>query len=175
MNVQLQLEEVPRELPRRIACDSRGPRAVLSKAWKARAVIVFVIALLTVSAIVLGHHRWNRRDFVTLGPVTSVTVVGHDGSKELLQINDPQIVSQIVAFVDSRRAGWETPWYGIPVPTVSAKFFSGAQFKGSFSSGADFFETQREGVFCSQSASPSDVRHFLDLLGVDAEGKLTRR
>jgi hypothetical protein len=147
----------------------------MSKAWKATAVIVFVMTLLAVTAIVLGHHKWNRRDFSTLGPVTSVTVVGLDGSKVLVKITDQQIVSQIVAFVDSRRAGWETPWYGIPVPTVRAEFFSGAQFKGSFGFGANFFETQRDGVFCSQSASPSEVRRFLDLLGVDGDGQLTSR
>jgi hypothetical protein len=139
---------------------------LMSKAWKAAALIVFVITLLAIAAILLVNHTWNRRDFSTLGPVTSVTVVGLDGSKELVKITDQQVVSQIVAFVDSRRTGWETPWYGIPVPTVTAEFFKGTQFKGSFGSGANFFETQREGVFCSQRASPSDVRRFLDLLGV---------
>ena len=148
---------------------------VMSKARKATAVIVLVIILLAVSAIVLGHHKWNRRDFSTLGPVTSVTVVGLDGSKALVKITDPQVVFQIVAFVDSRRTGWETPWYGIPVPTVRAEFFNGAHFKGSFGSGANFFETHREGVFCSQSASSSEVRGFLDLLGVDGNGQLTSR
>jgi hypothetical protein len=146
----------------------------MSKAWKATAVIVFVTALLAVTAIVLGHHKWNRRDFSTLGPVTSVTVVGRDGGK-VVKITDQQVVSQIVAFVDSRRTGWETPWYGIPVPTVRTEFFSGAQFKGSFGSGANFFETHREGAFYSQSASPSEVQRFLDLLGVDGDGQLTSR
>jgi hypothetical protein len=148
---------------------------VMSNARKAAAVIVVVITLLAVTAFVLGHSKWNRRDFSTLGPVTGVTVVGHDGSKELVKITDEQVVSQIVAFVDSRRTGWETPWYGIPVPTVTAEFFNGAQFKGSFGSGANFFETQREGVFCSQSASPSEVQRFLGRLGVDEDGHPTSR
>src|ERR1700735_2679695 len=147
----------------------------MSKGRKATAVIVFVIMLLAVTAIVLGHHKWNRRDFSTLGPVTSVTVVGPDGSKQLVKITDQQVVFQIVSFFDSRRTDWETPWYGIPVPTVTAEFFDGAQFKGSFGSGANFFETQREGVFCSQSASPSEVRRFLDLLGVGGDGQPTKR
>jgi hypothetical protein len=144
---------------------------VMSKARNAKAVIVFVIMLLAVAAIVLGHHKSSRRDFSTLGPVSSVTVVGLDGSKQLVKITEQQVVLQIVAFVDSRRTGWQTPWYGIPVPTVTAQFFNGAQFKGSFGSGANFFETQREGVFCSQSASPSEVRRFLDLLGVGGDGQ----
>jgi hypothetical protein len=148
---------------------------VMSNARKAAAVIVFVITLLAVTAFVLGHHKWNRRDFSTLGPVTSVAIVGHGGTNELVKITDQQVVFQIVAFVDSRRTGWETPWYGIPVPTIRAEFFNGAQFKGSFGSGTNFFETQREGAFCSQSASPSDVRRFLDLLGVDEDGHLTGR
>ncbi|MGA7062034.1 MAG: hypothetical protein WA690_10960 [Candidatus Acidiferrales bacterium] len=147
----------------------------MSKAPKATVVIVFAIMLLAVTAIVLGHHRWNRRAFSTLGPVTSVTVVGLGGSKQLVKITEQQVVFQIVTFVDSRRTGWETPWYGIPVPTVRVEFFNGAQFKGSFGSGADFFETHRDGVFCSQSASPSEVRRFLDLLGVDGDGRPTSR
>jgi hypothetical protein len=148
---------------------------VMSKARKAAVVIVFVITLLAVTTIVLGCHKGNRRDFPTLGPVTSITVVGLDGSKELVTVTDQQVVYQIVAFVDSRRTGWETPWYGIPVPTITAEFFNGTQFKGSFGSGTNFFETQREGVFCSRSASPSEVRRFLDLLGVDGDGRLTSR
>ena len=148
---------------------------VMSKARKAAVVIVFVITLLAVTAFVLGHYKWNRRDFSTLGPVTSVTIVGHGGTKESVKITDEQVVVQIVAFVDSRRTGWETPWYGIPVPTITAEFFNGTQFKGSFGSGTNFFETQREGVFCSRSASPSEVRRFLDLLGVDGDGRLTSR
>jgi hypothetical protein len=148
----------------------------MSNARRAAAVIVvFVITLLAVAAFVLGHHKRNLRDFSTLGSVTGVTVSGPGGSKELVKITDPQAVTQIVAFVDSRRKGWETPWYGIPVPTVTAEFFDGAQFKGSFGSGTNFFETQREGVFCSQSASPSEVRRFLDLLGVNGDGQLTSR
>jgi hypothetical protein len=103
-----------------------------------------------------------------LGQVSSVTV--RCVSKKLIEITEPQKVAEIVAFVDSHRSGWEKPWYGIPVPSVTAEFFSGAEFKGSFGAGDKFFETQREGSFFSQNSSPSEIRHFLDLLGVDGEG-----
>lgn len=102
-----------------------------------------------------------------LGQVTSVNVVGHDGSKPFIKVTDPQKVSRIVDFVDSHRTGWIKPPYGIPVPTVSAEFYNGTAFKGSFGAGNAFFETQREGGFFSQSTSSREVHSFLDLLGVD--------
>jgi hypothetical protein len=102
-----------------------------------------------------------------LGQVTSVNVVGHDHSKPFTKVTDPQKVSQIVAFVDSHRTGWIKPWYGIPVPVVTAEFFNGTAFKGSFDAGNAFFETQREGGFFSQSTSSREVHSFLGLLGVD--------
>src|ERR1700735_3172044 len=105
----------------------------MSKGRKATAVIVFVIMLLAVTAIVLGHHKWNRRDFSTLGPVTSVTVVGPDGSKQLVKITDQQVVFQIVAFVDSRRTDWERQWSGLPLPAGTREVLGRRAFRHSFS------------------------------------------
>lgn len=107
--------------------------------------------------------------FPPLGPVTRISVFGSDASKPLVTITDAQKISQIVAFVDSHRLGWEAPWYGIPVPTVTAEFFDRTEFKGHFGVGRDFFETQREGVFRSQQASVNDVHQFLDLVGLSSQ------
>ena len=99
-----------------------------------------------------------------LGHVSRVNV--KLGSMPVVKITDPQQVSQIVAFVDSHRTGWTKPWQGIPVPAVTAECFDGTMFKGSFGAGNGFFETQREGGFFSQNASPSELHRFLDLTGV---------
>jgi hypothetical protein len=107
------------------------------------------------------------RNFPSLGHVTRISVVGSDASKPLVMITDPKKISRIVMFVDSHRKGWEAPRYGIPVPAVTAEFFDGTEFKGHFGAGRGFFETQREGVFRSQDASPAEVHRFLALLGVD--------
>ncbi len=128
----------------------------------------FLMLLLAISLTVCcGGKRDLPKEFPALGQVSSVNVVGHDGSKLLVKITDPQNVSQIVAFVDSHRTGWIKPWYGIPVPAVTAEFFNGTVFKGSFGVGKAFFETQREGSFFSQDTSSTEVRQFLTLLGVD--------
>ena len=105
--------------------------------------------------------------FPTLGPVTTVTISGPDGSHPIATITDAQTISQIVTLVDSHRAGWGTPWYGIPVPVVSTHFYKGSKFMCSFGVGEEFLETNRNGGFFSQNTSSNEVRHFLDLVGVN--------
>jgi hypothetical protein len=101
-----------------------------------------------------------------VGPVTSITVSEHGQSRPLAKITDEKVISQVAADVDAYRAGWGTPWFGIPVPVVTAEFYDGLEFKGSFGVGENFLETQRAGGFFSQNVSTSEVRRFLDLLGV---------
>ncbi len=69
--------------------------------------------------------------------------------------------------MDSRQTNWGTPTFGIPVPIVEVQFFDGQKEKGSFGVGSDFFETQREGGFFSQSASTSEIRGFFDVVNLD--------
>ena len=117
-----------------------------------------------------GCGTGGLRELPVLGSVTTVKV--KFGSHLLLQITDAPAVFQIVAFVDSHRTGWKTPWYGIQVPVATVEFYSGSDFKGSFGVGENFFEAQRNGGFFSHSAAPSEVRRFLDLLepaGADVE------
>jgi hypothetical protein len=111
----------------------------------------------------------GKRDFSPLGPVTTAElwVSASDGSKHIWKISDPGDLSRITAFVDSRRTGWGTPWYGVPVPIVEVEFFDGQKPKATFGVGRDFFETQREGAFFSKNASPSEIRGFYDVVNLD--------
>jgi hypothetical protein len=113
----------------------------------------------------------NKRVFAPLGPVTTANlwISASDGSKYGWKISDRSDLSRIVAFVDSHRNNWGTPWFGVPVPTVEVQFFDGQQPRGSFGAGRDFFETQREGGFFSQGASPGEIRRFFDTANVDDE------
>lgn len=111
----------------------------------------------------------GRRNFSPLGTVTTAElwISASDGSKYIWKISDPKDVSRIAAFVDSRRTGWGTPWYGIPVPIVEIELFDGQKLKATFGVGRDFFETQREGAFFSRNASPSEIRGFYDVVNLD--------
>jgi len=111
----------------------------------------------------------SKRDFPPLGPVTTANlwISASDGSKHAWKISDPNDLSRIAAFVDSHRTNWGTPWFGVPVPIVEVQFVNGQKGEGSFGVGKDFFETQREGGFFSRSASPSEIRAFLDVVNLD--------
>ena len=112
----------------------------------------------------------TTRNFPMLGSVTTVVVVGRNGSQPLSKITDARSILQIVAFVDGHRTSWGTPWYGIPVSFVTAQFFNGSEFKGSFGVGQNFLETQRNGGFYAQRASLEEIQNFLNLLGINPLG-----
>jgi len=78
-------------------------------------------------------------------------------------------IGRIVAFVNARRAGWEQPWAGVPLPIVVADLYRGSEFMGHVGSGASFLETQRQGDFASRSASADEVAEFNALLGIGAK------
>ncbi len=111
----------------------------------------------------------GKRDFSPLGPVTTANlwISASDGSKYGWKISDPKGISRIVTFVDSQRANWGTPWFGVPVPIVEVQLFDGQDAKGSFGAGRDFFETQREGGFFSKNVSPREIRSFFDAVSLD--------
>jgi hypothetical protein len=111
----------------------------------------------------------GKRDVLPVEPITSAElwISASDGSKYIWKISDPEELARIAAFVDSRRTGWSTPWYGVPVPVVEVRFFDGQQTRGSFGVGRDFFETQREGAFFSKKATPSEISSFYTAANVD--------
>ena len=97
-----------------------------------------------------------------------VEVKADGGGTTLATITEPAKVDALVAFVNSRREGWGTPWAGVPVPRVDAYFY-GAKFQGSFGAGPGFFETQRAGGFWSRDAADDEVAEFARLAGVPVE------
>jgi hypothetical protein len=107
--------------------------------------------------------------FPLVGAVTEIRIVGRNHEKLAAPISDRRLVSQIVAFVDTERQGWNAPLGGIPVPTIVAEFYDGDIFKGHFGAGRNFFETQRVGGFFSKNANPDQVEQFLQLLGVSKD------
>jgi hypothetical protein len=111
----------------------------------------------------------GKRDFSPLGAVTTANlwISASDGSKYGWKISDPQDLSRIVTFVDSERANWSTPWFGVPVPIVEVQLFDGQHARGSFGVGKDFFEAQREGGFFSKNVSPREIRSFFDAVSLD--------
>lgn len=111
----------------------------------------------------------SKRDFSPLGPVTTANlwISASDGSKYGWKISDPKDLSRIVAFVDSQRANWSTPWFGIPVPIVEVQLFDGQHLEGTFGAGKGFFEAQREGGFFSKNVSAREIRSFFDAVSLN--------
>jgi hypothetical protein len=131
------------------------------------------LAVLFLAGILLAGcvGTMPRRQFGPLGRVSQIDIWIHqrDGSSDSVTIRDPKEIATVVAFVDQRSGDWRTPWYGIPVPTVEARFYDGQTFKGHFGVGKDYFECQRDGVFVSKSASDADIHEFLNVIDVDYE------
>jgi hypothetical protein len=111
----------------------------------------------------------GERELSPIEPITSAElwISASNGSKYIWKISDPKELSRIAAFVDSRRTGWSTPWYGVPVPTVEVRFFNAQQTRGSFGVGKDFFETQRDDAFFSKKATPGEISSFYAAANVD--------
>jgi hypothetical protein len=84
-------------------------------------------------------------------------------------ITDQSQIASVVAFVNARADKWETPWYGVPVPTVVANFYRDKTFLGHFGVGSNFFEIHRSGDFFSRSASDPERLEFMKLLAVPFE------
>jgi hypothetical protein len=103
-----------------------------------------------------------------LDAITRVDVQVRIGGRDttIASIADVDSVARTVEFVNSRRGGWEVPWYGVPVPTTTALFYRGREFQGSVGTGPNFLETQRLGDFASRAASGDEIVAFHALLGV---------
>jgi hypothetical protein len=120
--------------------------------------------LLALIALVGCGTRNRSRELPAIGSVTSITVSRRSGSPKTTKITGKAAISGIVNFVDEHRSGWSKPWFGIPVPVVTAEFYDGSESKGSFGVGGYLFVTQRDGDFLSRSASPAEVLRFLELV-----------
>ena len=107
--------------------------------------------------------------FPDFGPAARVVVTsGGDTLAILTHPADSARIAALVAFANARNDHWERPWYGVPVPRVTAYFFGG-EFQGSFGAGRSFFETQRADTFASRAATPAEVAEFARIVGVPVE------
>jgi hypothetical protein len=97
---------------------------------------------------------------------TRVVVVAGPSNDTLAVLTDPVRVAALTTFVNARREGWEVPWAGVPIPQVSADFYTGAEFHGHVGAGPTFLEAQRAGSFASRRASAAELAEFAQLLGV---------
>jgi hypothetical protein len=104
-----------------------------------------------------------------VGRVTAIYITANGmGFRPIASVLDASRVADVVAFVNSRRSGWTTPWYGVPGPAVVAQLCDGQRPMGHFGAGVNFFETNRGCTFCSRAAAANEVKAFLDLLQIDA-------
>lgn len=86
--------------------------------------------------------------------------------KLFVEIENPEKVQALAAFVNERLDGWGTPWYSAPIPEVKIQFYDGETLTGTFGSGPNFF-SRTQMSWLSRSASSAEVRQFLNLVGVD--------
>ena len=113
-----------------------------------------------------------------VGPLTRVVVIDDrsaGGRDTLAVISEPARLAALAAYVDARRAEWGRPWYGIPVPQVSAYLYTASGFAGHVGAGPNFLEVQRLGTFASRSASQAELQEFARLLGVSTSSFQVRR
>lgn len=110
--------------------------------------------------------------FRSIGQTSRIVVVANHGVDTLATITDTARIRALVAFVDARRDGWKVPWFGVPIPRVTAGFFRTADARGAvhyFGAGPGFFEASSQpGDFASRSASAPEVSEFLRLVGAPA-------
>jgi len=100
-----------------------------------------------------------------LPKVTRVEITDRN-TQVLKRVENAAEISRIVSFVDQHRKGWMVPSGDIPIPRVHADFYDGPTFVAGFGVGRGFFETHRNGVFLSKTASESDQKKFLELIGL---------
>jgi hypothetical protein len=100
-----------------------------------------------------------------LQKVTRVEITDRN-TRVLKRIEDKGDIFRLVSFVDQHRKGWQPPAGEIPIPRVHADFYDGPTFLAGFGVGRGFFETHRDGLFLSKSASESDQKKFLELIGL---------
>jgi hypothetical protein len=100
-----------------------------------------------------------------LSKVTRVEIVDRD-TRVLKRIEDTGEIFRIVSFVNYQRKGWTVPEGEIPIPRVHADLYDGPTMLAGFGVGRGFFETHRNGVFLSKTASESDQKKFLELIGL---------
>jgi hypothetical protein len=133
----------------------------------------FVAALILAAFLVASLGAAKRYTFPPVGRATGVEIRATRDNSLVRALDDQARVAAIVAFVDARRAGWEIPIGGVPVPQFAAAFEDGAVKRGRFGVGCGFFETWGPYGFASRRAGVAEIEEFLRLIDVTA-GQLSQ-
>jgi hypothetical protein len=125
---------------------------------------VWAIALwATVAQVACGGGR--HLTFEHLKDAERVEVrTNHD--RLVRKVEDAVVMADARAFILAHADGWETPWYGTPVPRLQVNFYRGERLIGGFGVGRDFLTTDPGPVFMSRSVQGQDVEELLRRLSV---------
>ena len=107
-------------------------------------------------------------DAATLPPVEApdfIQVERNYPKQVLAELRDPDKVRAVIAFINSKRTGWDVPWYGPPVGQVYLKLIKSDKLVDNFYVGPWFFGRDR-GNFWSQKASEQEVQQLGELINV---------
>ncbi|HSU16103.1 hypothetical protein [Longimicrobium sp.] len=138
-----------------------------SDLMRGKLIPMLIAVLLACAGCSWGIDRGMEFPPLDAGVTMAVVRHGQAASSEERRdtIRDPARLRALVRFVDERRAGWEQPWYGVPVPYTIVEFRAGSEMEGSFGIGTNFFETLRNGDFYSRAASRQELAEFSRLIG----------
>ena len=125
-----------------------------------RALALLILASLLVT---LFGCRENFT-YPELNNVSEIVVM--DWGSPVKKINNP-LISKIVAFINMRKEGWETPITGFPGTKVKLYLYRDGNFIGSFGITEASFSMQRGGRWDSKPATQQEVQELLGLLGID--------
>jgi hypothetical protein len=143
-----------------VALDSSQARWSAQTTIAMRSVYV-IVTLLWLSACggrpcqLVGFERWRDTDKV---------VVKSNANVVLREITNKDAISELVGFAVAHSDDWTAPWYGTPVPSMTAEFYRGTQFLGHLGVGNQFLETQGCDDFVSRKISASEYQSAMKLV-----------
>ena len=100
------------------------------------------------------------------GHADEIRVVDRHMKEVLGAIHDQAKIDKVIAFINSKRDGWDVPLSGPPVGQVYINFYKTQKYIGNFYIGPYFFGRDH-GNFWSKPASKEEIKQFGDLLGIE--------
>jgi hypothetical protein len=123
------------------------------------------LALVTM-VVVFSFEPTYHLDFSGLAAVDEVRVGGgkfpvYRGDK------DAATVRVITTFIQDRSDGWKSPWYGVPVGSVTVRFLSAGQFTDVIDIGPGFMLVGgSHGGFYVRQLSEAELAALLGLMSM---------